>query len=455
MESFTKKVSDNNVDPRKLAFTEKRENVPGYKKSKRRVLTNRGVIWLGQTCNLRCHFCYFLDRINSKFHPEHSFMSIEKAKKICSILVDYYNNKAVDIQGGEPTIYSHIYELVKHCRKIGLLPTLITNALILANPDECKRLKESGVRDLLISIHGLGETFDKIVGVPGAHKKQMIALKNLQELGVPFRFNSVLSKMALPELTKIAELAIQTDARVVNFIAFNPFEDQQKEGKRSSKNVPKYSEVVPFLTDAMDCLNEAGIECNIRYFPICMVEERHRKSVYNFQQLPYDIHEWDFASWSWTGMQPQRMKDGDISPVMSLKEATFCPISYPKLLENILERGRNSLSNFPKLMKIAKAIHKKISIAINNYNIDDKDIENLYRENARLRAREHCHYVYSESCKLCSIQNICDGFHGDYAYIFGTDEAKPIIASSKISDPKYFIVEQEKIVEEEDYEWAL
>ena len=86
-------------------------------------------MWLGQTCNIRCHFCYFLDRINATDHPEHPFMTIDKAKQICSTLVDFYGNNAIDIQGGEPTLYRHINELVEHCRKIGLLPTLITNAI--------------------------------------------------------------------------------------------------------------------------------------------------------------------------------------------------------------------------------------------------------------------------------------------------------------------------------------
>ena len=33
--------------------------------------SRRGILWLGQTCNLRCQFCYFLDRIEDENHPEH------------------------------------------------------------------------------------------------------------------------------------------------------------------------------------------------------------------------------------------------------------------------------------------------------------------------------------------------------------------------------------------------
>ncbi len=42
----------------------------GYFQTRDKLLTRRAVLWLGQTCNIRCHFCYFLDRIENKEHPE-------------------------------------------------------------------------------------------------------------------------------------------------------------------------------------------------------------------------------------------------------------------------------------------------------------------------------------------------------------------------------------------------
>src|SRR5262249_14306556 len=57
-----------------------------YFQTREKLLTRRGVLWLGQTCNIRCHFCYFLDRIENKEHPEHQFMDLEKAKRICHTL---------------------------------------------------------------------------------------------------------------------------------------------------------------------------------------------------------------------------------------------------------------------------------------------------------------------------------------------------------------------------------
>lgn len=429
-----------------------------FVKSKRRFITRRGVMWLGQTCNIRCHFCYFLDRINSNEHPEHPFMSLEKAKQICSTLVDFYGNNAIDIQGGEPTLFRHINELVHHCRTIGLMPTLITNAITLQSPSRCLELRQAGIRDLLVSVQGLENTYDAIVGVKGAAVKQRQGLENIVTAGIPIRFNSVLSKPILPQLERIAELAVQVKARAVNFLAFNPFEDQQIAGKRNATNVPRYSEVSPYLNAAMDILAEAAIECNVRYFPICMVDPRHRKSMYNFQQLPYDTHEWDYGSWSWTGQQPQRMKWGDCSPPTDLAEETYVPIQYKGATKPVADMGRWLVTKYPKLRAPARFVHRSISKALQSKPAPSSELsprENLYRENARLRSAQHCRYEYGRACHDCDIRKICDGFHGDYAALFGTHEARAVTLGEQIDNPKHFILEQEKVVEKEDFGWAL
>ncbi|HYD64514.1 radical SAM protein [Azospirillum sp.] len=397
-----------------------------FRKTTKRVLTRRGVLWLGQTCNIRCHFCYFLDRIANKDHPEHAFMPFDKAKAICDTLRFTYGNNAIDIQGGEPTLYKPIYDLVSHCRAIGLAPTLISNAILLADMERCKKLQEAGVQDLLLSIQGIGDTYDRIVGVPGGSVKQMRALDNLMQIGLPFRFNVVLSKPVLTQLEKVAELAVTAGARVVNFLTFNPFEDQAAGGKRSGHNVPGYTDVAGPLNRALDILEAAGIEANVRYFPLCMVEPRHRKSMYNFQQLSYDLHEWDYASWSWTGQQAQRMAGGELT-------------ARPKLRDMTYPRAALFYEVFPELDATPH---------------EERDPE-MYRDNARLRAGTDCKYRYAAACDGCSAKAICDGFHGDYASIFGLGEARPIVEPAPVDDPTHYIRHQEKVVEAQDLDWAL
>jgi len=420
-----------------LASTSKRANNSPPRLTRERRLTRRGVMWLGQTCNLRCYFCYFIDRIKANDHPEHAFMSIEKAKKICDTLVNVYGNNAIDIQGGEPTIWKHCLELVRHCHAIGLEPTLITNALVLDKKEVCAEYLAAGVRDLLVSVHGIGEVHDRIVGRKGAHARQMVALRNLQEIGLPFRYNCVLSKPVVRQLPAIAKLAVATGAGAVNFLAFNPFEDQAKDARRSAENVPRYGEIVEYLTEALDILDENKVEANVRYYPLCTVEERHRKSMYNFQQLSYDPHEWDLASWTWTGMQPQRMRDGDVAPTRSL--------SGQRSL-HAMQKPVDLLLRIPVLKDVLPKVHQVVLGSLENM----RDRDAMYAENAKVRAELHCGYTYAKCCETCSVKAICDGFHGDYAALFGTDEAVAIHLAQDVKDPRHYIAHQEKLPAPED-----
>lgn len=393
-------------------------------------ITRRGVVWLGQTCNLRCSFCYFIDRVANHGHPEHGFMPLEKAMKICRTLVDYYANTAVDLQGGEPTLYSDIVPLVSYCRDIGLAPTLITNALLLDDVERCRSLRNAGMQDALVSVQGLGEVHDYLVGCSGAHRRQMIALGNLRRLGIPVRFNVVMSAPVTVQLPDIARLAIRCGVCVVNFITFNPFADQAT-GRRASENVPRYQEAAPYLTEALDLLEDAGIEANVRYFPFCQLEERHRGNGYNFQQLSYDPHEWDFASWGWTGLQPQREARGGTTPPTGL----IASRAMGRMREPLKKIAGKPLMR--RLMYGAHGLMTRFAPTVANCDA-------LYRKVARMHAEVYCGYVHGDACVHCSLQPICDGFHGDYAAMFGMGEAEAV-AGEKRDNPRLYISQQEKV----------
>src|SRR5262249_3794338 len=449
-----------------------------YSQTAAKLLTRRGVLWLGQTCNIRCHFCYFLDRIENKEHPEHQFMDIEKAKQICHTLRYKYGNTSIDIQGGEPTIWRHIEELITYCNEIGLYPTLITNAITLARREKCEQLQQAGLRDLLISVQGLGSVYAEIVGLPGGSVKQAKALDNCIEVGIPFRFNCVLSLKALPQYVDIARLAVAKGALAVNFLAFNPFEDQAT-GHRSTFNVPSYTQVAGELNQALDVLAEAGVEANVRYFPICMVEPRHRKSIYNFPQLSYDPHEWDYDSWSWTGQQPQRMKWGEPSePHVSLGAITYNSWVFTNpagdgaqqpagLASNLKGSVNQVLAPFPGALRTVKrAYWSVLDVARKGRHLVRGDARaadpglrvpdelgrnpELYRDHAMVRAQDHCRYQYAAQCNECDVKSICHGFPGDYATLFPSDEARPIHLGKHVSDPTYFIRDQVKMYEPEE-----
>ncbi len=419
-------------------------NATAVKKTTRRVLSRRGVVWLGQTCNQRCYFCYFINRIEDHKHPEHAFMSLDKARRIMDTLRYFYGNRSVDIQGGEPTIHKDILPLVRHCTEIGLYPTLITNGLLLAKTGEVERYRDAGLRDFLVSLHGIGDIHDEVVGVKGAYTKIMAAIEQMQELQFPFRLNCTMSKPVVRTLEEVAQKAIDHGALVMNYIAFNPFNDQQT-GRRRTDTVARYSDIMPALTAAMDRLEEAGIEVNVRYMPLCLAEPRHRKNFYNYQQLSYDLHEWDYQSWLWTMMATQMMRDGNPGPPFRLGAgARRLYLGNAVYLRDAYERHpvRRGLKYTAQ-----RLLARSQQIAAGK--------ETLYRNEAIVRAQDDCHYKYDNQCALCNARAICDGFHGDYAEFFGTEEVRPIRDVPHTTDPCRFIREQEKVVLAEDQAWAL
>ena len=427
-----------------LALTSARAAAPAYRVSEARQITRRGILWLGQTCNLRCQFCYFLDRITNEAHPEHHFMSLDKAKTICKTLVDYYGNNSIDIQGGEPTLYPQIFDLVSYCTDIGLSPTLITNAQALANRDVATRYREARIRDFLVSVQGLGAVYDQLVGRQGAHVRQMKGLRNLQEVGIPFRFNTVLSKAALPQLADIAELAVRTGAQVVNFLGFNPFNDQTT-GKRSADNVPTYAEVGAVLDPVLDRLADARVEANVRYLPLCIVAERHRSAMYDFQQIPYDLHENDFASWSWTDLPAQRTRDAEMTPPFGLG---------PRLrLGGLRGPIRRLAARRPGLAKHLHAIKQRMErLWADRESEASRDAR--YRAEARMRSQEYTGYRHVNACRSCDAASICDGFYGDYTELFGEQEARPITIGRRVDNPQHFTQEQKKRIHPLDGDWV-
>lgn len=403
----------------------------GYYLSNVKALCRRGVMWLGQTCNLRCYFCYFVDKIASAEHSEHRFMSLEKAKEICTGLVERYGNTAIDIQGGEPSIAPYILDLIRHCRAIGLKPSLITNGLIYDNVERCRQIKDAGVLDLLVSVHGIGETYDGIVKVKGASRRQQAALVNLQAVGVPFRMNVTLCREVLPQLPDLARLAIERGARAVNFIAFNPFIDQN--ARREADIIPRYGEQVRLLLPIIDELSAHGIEVNIRYMPFCVFPEAYRKHVQNFQQIIYDLHEWETEGEMWSGALDNRHADKGCPPFVDID----------RRLENL---RRQMAEQYPDGDAAVDAIATVAGLG---------DTEKKYKEFRIYQTRFMHPYRKGDACRACSISGLCDGFHKDYADNIGFAEATAVTLDQPSADPRFYQRHQLKVIEAEEAEWVF
>ncbi|MBF0566005.1 MAG: radical SAM protein [Nitrospirae bacterium] len=352
------------------------------KKTRHRQLTRRAVLYTGYPCNVRCVFCYYT------YFPSKEWHSIEECKRDAHVYRFGYDNEWVDITGGEPTIYPQILELLDYCGEIGLTPTLITNMQVLAKEDTLASFKSHGVYDFLCSVHALSDTYDMLTKKRGAWGNLLKAIDNFGKLDVKWRVNCTMTNINRRQLQKIAEFVYLNGARVINFINYNPFHEWSLQ-----KNIDfqsRHSDIEPYLREALDYCDEAGLEANVRYFPFCRMKG-HENKCYNFSQLSYDPHEWDFSSW-------------------------------------YSDKTRNPSEKIP-------------AVALNATS-GGEDFH-LYMAQRMKRAL----FCQAAECRFCALGFICDGFTRQYAARFGMEEVLPY-GGDLIVDPKRFNSTQDKVVDE-------
>lgn len=99
-------------------------------------------------CNLKCPWCYA-----SMANSESFSMDYEKAMGLIDLLWEI-GVRSITLIGGEPTLYSHLEDLVSYIKSKGISTTLVSNGVLLSDQKFVDRLVECGVDSFSISIKG-------------------------------------------------------------------------------------------------------------------------------------------------------------------------------------------------------------------------------------------------------------------------------------------------------------
>lgn len=319
--------------------------------------TKRAVLYTGFPCNLECEFCYYAKN-------KVGWHTLEHCTNQADVFRHNYDNHYVDITGGEATIYPHILPLIRHCRNINLLPTIITHAQTLAKMERLKQFVEAGIEDFLCSVHALESDYDIMTGVQGGWPRLVKAIENINQCNVPYRANCVITEVNYKQLQSVAKFLKDHNCRMVNYIFINIFEAQRD----AAHLQVSYSQLEPHLHDALNYCDEVGLTGRVRYVPFCFMKGHESKNC-NFIQLPYDFYEWDYKSWM------------------------------------------STQSGSPDVPKVADQEYQNYSEA------------SAYRHLADRISRHN--YTYASSCQNCKYRNICDGLNTRYVEKYGVKELKP------------------------------
>jgi len=166
------------------------------------------LITLGITdyCNLRCQMCPF-----QQSELEKDVLPFDLIKKI----IDEVSGFAYYIAlcgRGETLLHPDLFKIINYIKTRGLVCAIGTNGTLLE--EKAEELINSGVDILNISVDGIGETHDRIRGVPGTFQKVINGIHKVKSVAQKHKLiitiNSAVTGSGYKQLTELCQLANET-----------------------------------------------------------------------------------------------------------------------------------------------------------------------------------------------------------------------------------------------------
>ncbi|MBW2703590.1 MAG: radical SAM protein [Deltaproteobacteria bacterium] len=152
----------------------------------------------GYACNNHCVFCCVSDRIQRPRSMADLNWALKRGRTL--------GLGKLDIDGGEPTLFAKLPELIRRARDIGYeRVTLVSNGRMFIYDRLAQQLAAAGLDEAVISLHGAtANSHDALVGVAGAFEQTRQGVANLLAAGLSVQGTSLLLEANQEELPDIA-----------------------------------------------------------------------------------------------------------------------------------------------------------------------------------------------------------------------------------------------------------
>ncbi len=153
-------------------------------------------------CNLKCVHCRSSSELEIAEHPD---FTLEEAKATIDNIVSYASPVLV-LSGGEPLLREDIFDIAQYGTDKGLRMCIATNGTLVTD-EVCKKMKETGIRMVSLSIDGAtAKTHDDFRSQEGAFDGTIRAIELLKKNEIPFLVNSsftVRNRHEIPDIYKL------------------------------------------------------------------------------------------------------------------------------------------------------------------------------------------------------------------------------------------------------------
>lgn len=198
----------------------------------------------------------------------------------------------ITLTGGEPfLIGKFIFNILKKLRESHNSTNylLLTNGRVFADRSYVTQFEESKPSNIIlgIPIHGNNaKIHDYITQSAGSFNQTMIGLHHLLELGERIELRFVISRLNAKYITDMSRL-IASELQGVESVKFMGIEMTGNAAENKSQVWIPYREAFAASKQGIDTLIDAGINCEIYNFPLCMVPREYwgicRKSITEYK----------------------------------------------------------------------------------------------------------------------------------------------------------------------------
>ena len=232
----------------------------------------RLIFWeLTKRCNLNCRHCR-AEADDIDYTGE--LTEVEIRRVIDDIVSDW--NPILVLTGGEPLYRDDIYDIAAYANSQGLRVALATNGTLI-NKDAARRIRESGIARVSISIDGsTAESHDSFRGITGAYDRAIEGARLLKNEGVEFQFNTTVTKHNVDEIEDILRLSEDSGAKALHIFMLVPVGCGVQIVETDMISSEKYEEVLNWFYDrSKETELEFRATCSPHYYRV--IRQRARE----------------------------------------------------------------------------------------------------------------------------------------------------------------------------------
>lgn len=194
------------------------------------------------------------------------------------------------LSGGEPLFRPDIFAIARRAADAGLIVALATNGTLI-DADVARRIRESGIRRISISLDGADAPTHDLFRGPGAFDKALAGMAHLRAAGVPYQINTTVARHNIGQMAETLRLATGLAAQALHLFLLVPVGCGVEIADDQQISPAEYEAVLNWMYDAE---MRGGIElkatCAPHYFRIVRQRQAEERRQGIIRERPASHH---------------------------------------------------------------------------------------------------------------------------------------------------------------------